>query len=193
MLLKWLRQPSRDRNIETIYGVIVAQARQPAFYAQYGVPDTVEGRFDMIVLHLFLYIRRVSEPDSGSGAGQPLFDRFCADLDGNLREMGVGDLSVPKRMQKFAEAFYGRSAAYEKALGASDSGATALAIARNIFGRETPTPGARLMAEYMMATAEALHQMDDVTLERGQFAFPAPKVVERPGAVSGETDRDARP
>jgi cytochrome b pre-mRNA-processing protein 3 len=193
MLLKWWRQPSRDRNIETIYGVIVAQARRPAFYAQYGVPDTVEGRFDMIVLHLFLYIRRVSEPDSGSGAGQPLFDRFCADLDGNLREMGVGDLSVPKRMQKFAEAFYGRSAAYEKALGASDSGATALAIARNIFGRETPTPGARLMAEYMMATAEALHQMDDVTLERGQFAFPAPKVVERPAAVSGETDLDARP
>ncbi len=107
MFLKWWRQPSRDRNIDTIYGVIVAQARQPVFYTGYGVPDTVEGRFDMIVLHLFLYIRRTSGRVTESDAAQPLFDRFCADLDGNLREMGVGDLTVPKRMQKFA----GRSTA----------------------------------------------------------------------------------
>ncbi len=193
MLLKWWRQPSRDRNIETIYGVIVAQARQPAFYTQYGVPDTVEGRFDMIVLHLFLYIRRMSGQGSKGGAEQPLFDRFCIDLDGNLREMGVGDLSVPKRMQKFAEAFYGRSATYEKALGARDSDVAALAIARNIFGRETPTPGAQLMADYMMAAANALRLIDDAMLQRGQFAFPAPKVVEPLGAASGDIDRDVRP
>lgn len=179
MLLKWWHQPSRDRNIETIYGVIVAQARQPIFYAEYGVPDTVEGRFDMIVLHLFLYVRRIGEQDARREVSQPLFDRFCSDLDGNLREMGVGDLSVPKRMQKFAEAFYGRSAAYEKALAEGDREAAVLAISRNIFGKATSPPGARQLADYTFAAAEALDRIDDAALERGQFTFPAPKAEQR--------------
>lgn len=192
MFLKWWR-PSRDRNIDTIYGVIVAQARQPVFYTRYGVPDTVEGRFDMIVLHLFLYIRRVGGSGFEGGAAQPLFDRFCIDLDGNLREMGVGDLTVPKRMQKFAEAFYGRSAAYEKALGAGDSNAATLAIGRNVFGQETPPPGARLLADYMFEAVDALRMIEDGVLKQGKFAFPAPHVAARSGAASGDIDRDARP
>ena len=193
MFLKWWRQPSRDRNIETIYGVIVAQAREPVFYTGYGVPDTVEGRFDMIVLHLFLYIRRISGRVIASAATQPLFDRFCADLDGNLREMGVGDLTVPKKMQKFAGAFYGRSAAYEKALVASDHETATAALARNVFGRETPTPGAGLLADYMFKAAGALRVIDDGALERGAFAFPDPAVLGRAALAAGDTDRDARP
>jgi cytochrome b pre-mRNA-processing protein 3 len=183
MIRNWWRQPSRDRNIKTIYGVIVAQARAPVFYAEYGVPDTVDGRFDMIVLHLFLYVRRMSGRGNG-GPGQPLFDRFCADLDGNLREMGVGDLTVPKRMQKYAEAFYGRCAAYEKVLSAGDSEAAVLTIARNVFGREEPLPGAQRLADYMFESSVALSLIEDVALERGQFRFPTPTYMANVAAAN---------
>jgi cytochrome b pre-mRNA-processing protein 3 len=181
MLMKWWRQPARDRTIETIYGAIVAQARNPVFYARYGVPDTVEGRFDMIVLHLFLYLHRVSGPAFQAGVGQPLFDRFCADLDGNLREMGIGDLSVPKRMQKFGEAFYGRSAAYAKALMENDREAAAVALSRNVYGRETPTTDVRELSTYMFAAAQALRNTDDARLQRGEFSFPSPQSVAEKG------------
>jgi len=186
MLMKWWRQPTRDSTIEAIYGVIVAQAREPLFYAQYKVPDTVEGRFDMLVLHLFLYLRRLSGPGFQDGVGQPLFDRFCSDLDGNLREMGIGDISVPKRMQKFGRAFYGRSTAYAKALAAGDRAAGAVALARNVFGLETPTQGVFLLTDYMFEAAQALQEADDGQLERGQFTFPVPRPLAATEAASDD-------
>ncbi len=105
--------------------MIVAQARSPAFYRGYGVPDTVEGRLDMIMLHLVLVLRRLNQGQRcrrrWPPAGQQLFDRFCQDMDDNFREMGVGDLTVPKEMRRVAEAFYGRAKAYESALEADDA------------------------------------------------------------------------
>ena len=92
------RNPSRG-TIEAIYGMIVTQAREPLFYRELGVPDTVNGRFDLLVLHLWMALRRLKSIEGGAGVSQALFDRFCDDLDANLREMGVGDLAVPKRMQ----------------------------------------------------------------------------------------------
>ena len=116
-------------SILALYGMIVAQARSPAFYADYGVPDSVQGRFDLIVLHLVLVLARLGrdhKPRPGPGRhsgpsrarslgqtlGQGLLDAFCRDLDANLREMGVGDLAVPREMRRFGEASYGRQAAY---------------------------------------------------------------------------------
>ncbi|MBS0529878.1 MAG: ubiquinol-cytochrome C chaperone, partial [Proteobacteria bacterium] len=81
------RTPSRD-TIEAIYGMIVAQAREPLFYQALGVPDTVNGRFDMVLLHLWMVLRRLKSGD-GEGVSQALFDHFCSDMDANLREMGV--------------------------------------------------------------------------------------------------------
>lgn len=109
MILRRFRPNSQDRSIRDLYGAIVAQARCVAFYRDYGVPDTVEGRFDLIVLHIVLLLARLDrEGSSVRGIGQKLFDVFCSDLDANLREMGTGDLAVPKRMRAFGEAFYGR-------------------------------------------------------------------------------------
>ena len=85
--------PSRQ-TIETIYGMIVAQAREPAFYLRCNVPDTVNGRLDLLILHLWLVLRRLRGSATGAVLSQALFDRFCADMDANLREMGVGDLTV---------------------------------------------------------------------------------------------------
>src|SRR4051812_22915736 len=91
------KPPAPPGTIEAIYGMIVAQAREPVFYRTLGVPDTVEGRFDMVLLHLWLVLRRLRESEGGVALSQALFDHFCADMDANLRELGVGDLTVPKR------------------------------------------------------------------------------------------------
>ena len=100
------------------YGAIVAQARAPAFYAALGVPDSVTGRFEMVVLHTVLVIERLRrEGEAGSALGQRIFDDFCRDMDQSLRELGFGDLGVPKRMKKMGESFYGRAEAYGRTLG----------------------------------------------------------------------------
>ena len=112
-------------TIEAIYGMIVTQAREPLFYRDLGVPDTVNGRFDLLLLHLWLVLRRLKSAEGGTALSQALFDHFCNDMDDNLREMGVGDLTVPKRMQAFGEAFYGRTAAYDLALTGGPRGAGA--------------------------------------------------------------------
>ncbi len=129
------RTPLRG-TIEAIYGMIVTQAREPLFYRDLGVPDTVNGRFDLLLLHLWLVLRRLKSVESGTALSQGLFDRFCNDMDDNLREMGVGDLTVPKRMRAFGEAFYGRTAAYDVALDGGPRGAGAGAVCKNILNGE---------------------------------------------------------
>src|SRR4051812_1793723 len=147
MKLSLFRRNRQSGTIAALYGTIVAQARSPAFYRDYGVPDTVNGRFDMIVLHVALLLRRVEDESEGlQTLGQGVFDRFCQDMDGNLREMGVGDLKVPKEMQRMGEAFYGSVAAYRAALGEKQDATLVAAVARNVFDGEGP--GARRLAAY---------------------------------------------
>src|SRR5882757_10036438 len=146
-------------TIEAIYGMIVAQAREPLFYAGLGVPDTVNGRFDMVLLHLWMVLRRLRPAAAGLALAQALFDHFCADMDDNLREMGVGDLTVPKRMQKFGEAFYGRVAAYDLALDAGTE-ALAQALCKNILDGGDIGRG-RQLAAYTNAAIAALAGLDD--------------------------------
>ena len=97
MILKRFRLSPRGRKIDDLYGAIVAQSRHAAFYIGYGVPDTIEGRFDLIGLRVVLLLARLDRGGpSARDLGQNLFDLFCRDLDANLREMDVGDLAVPK-------------------------------------------------------------------------------------------------
>jgi cytochrome b pre-mRNA-processing protein 3 len=138
-----------------LYGAIVAQARHPAFYREFGVPDSVEGRFEMIVLHLVLFWRRARADAAMRPLGQAVFDQFCRDMDDNLREMGVGDLAVPKRMQRLGAAFYGRAGSYDRALAAGGDGLAA-ALARNVFGNEMTVAVARALATYVLEAERAL-------------------------------------
>lgn len=174
MILRPFRRSAESRTIASLYGMIVAQARQPIFYADFGVPDTLQGRFDLIVLHLVLLLRRLDRSgEQGRLFGQRLFDAFCRDLDDNLREMGIGDLAVPKHMQRFGEAFYGRQTAY---LGALDSpGARDLesALARNIFGGDEVR--ATALARYARAAVDELDAQNVDVLMRGGLAFPSPE------------------
>jgi cytochrome b pre-mRNA-processing protein 3 len=169
------RIPSRG-TIEAIYGMIVTQAREPMFYRDLAVPDTVNGRFDLLVLHLWMVLRRLKPLPDGAALCQQLFDRFCEDMDGNLREMGVGDLTVPKRMQAFGEAFYGRVAAYDLAL---DTGLgqgqepLALALCKNILDGADLAQAHRL-ARYAGAVIAALDGLDEAALRGASWKFPLP-------------------
>lgn len=152
-----LRRGARQSTISSLYGTIVAQARLPTFYREYGVPDTVDGRFELLVMHLALILNRLGDDPAGRGFGQTLFDHFCSDMDHNLREIGVGDLSVPKHMQRIGEAFYGRARAYQAGLDALDRAVLVDAVARNIYRSEggDRSPPARLAA-YMREAAAAI-------------------------------------
>jgi cytochrome b pre-mRNA-processing protein 3 len=172
------RRSRQVGNIDALYGMIVAQARSRTFYLGYGVPDTVSARLDMIVLHLVLLLRQLPGVNgAASPTGQQLFDRFCQDIDDNFREMGVGDLAVPKRMQKVGEAFYGRSRAYEAALADDHPAALEAAVARNVFGATEPNLGARRLAAYMREVAARLEQGDADMLMAATFEFPDPQSV----------------
>jgi cytochrome b pre-mRNA-processing protein 3 len=159
-------------TIGAIYGMIVTQAREPLFYRDLGVPDTVNGRFDMVLLHLWMVLRRLRPLAGGTELSQALFDRFCDDMDGNLREMGVGDLTVPKRMQAFGEAFYGRSAAYDLALDAGEE-PLAQALCRNVLNG-AGIENARRLARYVQAAIAALAALDEATLRDGAWHFASP-------------------
>ena len=123
----------RSRPSSPIGGV-VEQARQPAFFTECGVPDTLDGRFELICLHAFFYLHRLkAERPRRAGLCQRFFDAMFADLDRALREMGTGDLSVGKQVKRMAQGFYGRIRAYEEGLAADDS-VLGAALARNLFG-----------------------------------------------------------
>ncbi len=186
---RWFAGGRRRRLAADLYLGIVAQARQPAFYRSLGVPDTLDGRFDMIVLHAFLVIRHLRTQGAAAEAlSQALFDYLLSDMDQSLRESGVGDLSVGKHVKRMAKAFYGRSAAYGRALdGESDGETMQDALARNLY-RSSPPPVTVLdqMADYVRATAGHLGSSPLEPLLGGQVTFPELAVGPRPMAEGGQ-------
>ncbi len=144
---------SHDRAGFGLYGNVVAAARDPYLYERLGVPDTLDGRFDVVGLHAFLLIRRLRVlPEPGPELAQAVFDAMFSDMDVNLREMGVSDLSVGKRVKAMWEAFHGRAQAYEAALSVDDRAALAAAIARNVWrGSDGPSGAAMSLARLALA------------------------------------------
>ena len=142
------------------------------FYRHLHVPDTVDGRLDLLILHLWLVLRRLRRVETGPALSQALFDHFCDDMDANLREMGVGDLTVPRRMQAFGEAFYGRTAAYDLAWSESEA-RLADALQKNILNGKHPESAQRLAA-YAARVAAIQEACDDVALLRPAWHFPEP-------------------
>jgi cytochrome b pre-mRNA-processing protein 3 len=179
MMFHLFRRDPSSHSIATLYGMIVAQARAAPFYRIYGVPDTVNGRFEMVVLHTVLVLRRLaSEPVPIRRLGQGLFDQFCKDMDGSLREMGTGDLAVPAKMRKIGEAFYGRQAAYGAALAAPDPEPLIGALERNVFAAQRGTDlGAIRLAAYVRAAADRLAEADGQALGRAELTFPEPEAT----------------
>jgi len=154
--------------VQALYGKVVLAARNPAFYAEWGVPDTLDGRFELIALHAFLVIRRLKQSGENAAFAQALFNTMFADLDRNLREIGVGDLSVGRQVKTMAKAFYGRVVAYERGLAGSDSLDDALR--RNLYGTVVPE-AARIAAAaaYVRRQARALDAAPVDLLLVGEF------------------------
>lgn len=174
------RRNERMERVRAVYDLLVAQARHPVFYTDYNVPDTLTGRFDMIVLHAFLFFERLKEEDAQARAfGQDVFDAFIDDMDGSLREMGVGYQAVPKRMKKMGEAFYGRIAAYDKAITSGDKAALTDSLERNIFADVSTDLAPNLakpaaLADYVLHSVHLLHQIPVSALYMAKIAFPDP-------------------
>lgn len=171
------RSTRKPAPVADLYEAIVAQARKPAFYTGLGVPDTVNGRFEMVSLHAFLVLRRLKAAASpAAGLGQALFDTMFADMDLSLREMGAGDLGVGRRVKAMAEGFYGRISAYDAALAGADLEALAEALRRNVYGTLKPPDAASAdavaaLARYVSASADSLASQDDTELAAGRPRF----------------------
>jgi len=181
VLTRLFRTDRRKRLVAELYGLIVAQARLAPFYADLGVPDTLEGRFEVIALHNWLVMRRLGRGGADEVAfSQALFDFFFADMDLALREIGVGDLSVGKKIKDMAQHFYGRVKAYEAAL---DPGAAAdalvAALDRNLYGSTLPEPWqTRVMAGYVRDQEAHLSRFPLERLTAGHVDFLPPPVAD---------------
>ena len=151
-VFRFLRRDPHERVGYVLYTAAVAAARDPYLYTTVGVPDTLDGRFDLVGLYAFLVIRRLqAEPPPGPDLAQAVFDAMFNDMDVNLREMGVGDLSVGKKVKVMWEAFNGRAAAYRRALDDDDTAALLAALARNVWRGAAAGTGPALLAAIVRA------------------------------------------
>lgn len=173
--LPFRRSPAEEAAVR-LYQRIVAQARRPEFYLGCGVADTPDGRFDMLALHAYVVLRRLrADHDDTADVAQALFDLMFDDLDQNLREMGVGDIGVSRRIKAMAQGFYGRMAAYDAGLDDGASPALSEALRRNLFRNARPSPeqiGA--MERYLRRESAALAAVAADRLAGGTVEFGPP-------------------
>lgn len=162
-------RPAQEQA-ERLYLQVVAQARQPVFYTDYRVPDTVDGRFEMIALHSWLLIQKLHK-DNAPNVAQALFDQMFLDMDRSMREMGIGDLSVPKKMKVMMSAFNGRSQAYAKAF--AEPALLHDTVRRNIYGTLKIMEDATVtaMCEYVKAQKTYVDVQDLPRLLNGENIF----------------------
>lgn len=175
MILGFFRRNNANRAIiDRQYGILTTAARQKAFYLNADVPDTVMGRFEMLSVIMILYFRRTnSEGAAIKDIAQEIVDAFFLDLDHSIRELGIGDQGVPKRMKKLASMFYGRVDSYGKALDAGDEVALAAALKRNFYPQSQDAElSMAVLARYMMRAAAALAAVSTEALERGEAEIP---------------------
>lgn len=168
---------------DRLYSAAVTQARRPEFYAVLGVPDTVDGRFEMIALHVFLLLYRLKHDHPASAAlAQAVFDAMFRDMDRSLREMGAGDLGVGRRVKRMAEGLSGRIEAYDGGLESSDEAVLCAAVSRNVYGTVEPDPACvACIAAYMRDQDKRLEAQTWEGLSQGQVMFGDPPK----GCVSG--------
>lgn len=192
-MLGWLRLRNRwTDSALSLYRESAGAARQTVFYETFGVPDTLDGRFDMILLHAALLVRRLHrEGEAGRALAQEYFDRMFTEMDRAVREMGVGDLSVRRHVRGMMKAFYGRATAYGEALDRKDTALLKQALARNVYGadesRRAPEEMALdAMARYVILCEDALGWQGRDALLAGRAGFP-PAPVTGKGEQGDET------
>ncbi|GAA0570787.1 ubiquinol-cytochrome C chaperone family protein [Rhizomicrobium electricum] len=167
MLNAFVRSKQARDAAERHYVALVRRAREPVFFARFDVPDTLDGRFDLLVLHAWALLGRIRPDDV---LAQALVNRIFVGLDEALREMGAGDMGMGRRMKKFADAFYGRLKAYDDA---GDGEGLRQALVRNLY-RGTETPAAAVMSSYISRVRTRLAAAGEGDLDFGPLPDGAP-------------------
>lgn len=170
------KKNSNQAIVDRQYAALTSAARQPGFYLHMGVPDTVMGRFEMLSAVMILYFRRTRTSDtSGQEIAQEIVDAFFQDLDHSIRELGIGDQGVPKRMKKLAGMFYGRLESYAAALDGDDAQALAAALKRNIYPQaDADTPDMEMLAQWMIMASASLVDQSEEIVATGTVTLPSP-------------------
>jgi cytochrome b pre-mRNA-processing protein 3 len=167
MIFNLFRKPAVAPDlVDEAYLSIVAQSRQVKFYADWGVPDTVTGRFDMISLHLALLLHRLKHEESARAFTQAVVELFFKDMDRSVRELGTSDIGVPKKVRKMGEVFYGLVGALDAPLDSKDVVALEAALARNVYGASHEAAGQ--LAAYALEQSRLLS-------ERSAASITSPK------------------
>ncbi|MFD1743962.1 ubiquinol-cytochrome C chaperone family protein [Rhizobium helianthi] len=176
MIFNFFRKNKSNRAIvDRQYETLTSTARIPFFYSDMDVPDTVMGRFEMLCLVMILFFRRTGKSGvSGQELAQEIIDAFFQDIDHSIRELGIGDQSVPKRMKKLAGMFYGRVQSYGDALGSADLVALAEALRRNIHPGEEAAPAMLGLARWALRTEGDLSAVTEDEIAHGTLMLPAP-------------------
>jgi len=174
MIFGLFRKKNNNQAIvERQYSTLTSAARRPEFYESMDVPDTVMGRFEMLSLVMILFFRRTrASGTSGQEIAQEIVDAFFQDIDYSIRELGIGDNSVPKRMKKLAGMFYGRLEAYSKAMDAGDSEALSTALSRNIHPKAEAPADMSALAAWMFKAEAALSEQSEDQIATGSATLP---------------------
>lgn len=164
---------------QQLYGSVMTHARSTAFYTDFGIPDTVMGRFDMLSLHIYLLARRFREDGApiSMDLSQEVFDLYVYDVERALRELGIGDTSVPKKKKKMIRSFYGQIDDFDESLNASDKSVDMLEKITARYLAETEDPMPDMIADYMLATEKHLISQDIKALRSGQISLLPPESV----------------
>jgi cytochrome b pre-mRNA-processing protein 3 len=176
MIFSLFRKKNHNQAIvDRQYSVLTSTARIPFFYSDLDVPDTVMGRFEMLSIVMILFFRRTAKSGaSGQELAQELVDAFFQDIDHSIRELGIGDQSVPKRMKKLAGMFYGRLEAYAAVLERGDRHGLSEALKRNIYPLKDEAPDMTALADWMVAAEAGLADISEDAISRGQAVLLAP-------------------
>jgi len=175
IMLQNLFRPGSQRIGESLYERAVLQARDPAFYRDLAVADRIDARFELYTLHVLLLVMRLrDEGERGAGAGQDLFNTYVSALDNVLRELGVGDVVIGKKMRKLGEALYGRMTTWEKSLRDGDAGELAAGLARNVYESDDPAAGNALAAYALASRAQLAVQPLGAVIKTPDWAEVAP-------------------
>ncbi len=164
-----------------LYDSILMQSRLPVFYTDFGVKDTIDGRFDMIIMHAHILFNRLKDGlTEDQEIAQAVFDLMFADMDQNLREMGVGDIGVSKRIKAMAEAFYGRATAYTNSMLEQDNSTLIEALKRNLYrNSEVSDQQISKVSQYMRDQVEHLKSQELYNLTQGEVLFIPVKPKEK--------------
>jgi cytochrome b pre-mRNA-processing protein 3 len=192
MIFGLFKKKKQNRVIvERQYATLTSAARVPFFYSDLGVPDTVMGRYEMLSIVMILFFRRTAKSGtSGQELAQEIVDAFFQDLDHSIRELGIGDQGVPKRMKKLAGMFYGRLETYARALDAHRESELAESLARNIYPDAQARVDMTQLAVWMIEAERRLAEISEDEISRGGAVIAAPGPDQ---GMAGEVRNDERP